>query len=422
MRVLLAIICLVCSVASLAQVIPVTVEQGASGWQIMREGKPYYIKGAGGIDHMDVTVACGANSIRTWGIDNAKQVLDEAHARGLTVMLGFWMAHERHGFNYSDEWAVEDQFKRFKRAVEEFKDHPALLMWGVGNEMDLFYSDFNVWDAVERIAAMIHEVDPNHPTCVVTAGIDVAEVQMIKERAPSIDILGVNTYGDLGGLPKKIDLFGWEGPYAVTEWGPNGHWEVAKTEWGSPIEQSSYEKARVYEERYHDYIEPDKEQCVGSYVFLWGQKQETTTTWYGMFRPDGSKTEAVDVMSMLWKGEWPENRSPQILNMTVDGKTKEQSPKVLPSKRYEVKLDIKDPDNDQLSVEFEIIPESIYTKAGGDVEKEPKPIIGNYLTEKGDGAYEFKVPRASGPYRLFAFVRDGNGNTATCNVPFFIDR
>ena len=28
-------------------------------------------------------------------------------------------------------------------------------MWAVGNEMDLFYKNFKVWNAVEDIAAMI---------------------------------------------------------------------------------------------------------------------------------------------------------------------------------------------------------------------------------------------------------------------------
>jgi len=75
----------------------------------------------------------------------------------------------------------------------------------VGNEVDLEYTDFSVWKAVQNIAAMIHEEDKNHPTCVVTAGIDAPEVSLIKETCPDIDILGVNTYGDLPALPEKLD-------------------------------------------------------------------------------------------------------------------------------------------------------------------------------------------------------------------------
>ena len=73
---------------------------------------------------------------------------------------------------------------------------------------------------------MIHEVDPNHPTTTVTAGLDSAEVQLILAKAPDIDIYSINTYGDLGNIDAKLLKYGWKGPYAITEWGPDGHWEV----------------------------------------------------------------------------------------------------------------------------------------------------------------------------------------------------
>ena len=47
-------------------------------------------------------------------------------------------------------------------------------MWCVGNEVDLFYKNFKVWDAIEGIAKMIQDIDPNHPTMTVTEGIDPA--------------------------------------------------------------------------------------------------------------------------------------------------------------------------------------------------------------------------------------------------------
>ena len=64
--------------------------------------------------------------------------------------------------------------------------------------------------------------------------------------------------------------------------------------------------------RYKDLIEKDKERCLGSYCFLWGQKQESTATWHGMFLSNGNPTEAVDVMHFCWKGEWPHSRAPSI--------------------------------------------------------------------------------------------------------------
>ena len=118
------------------------------------------------------------------------------------------------------------QLERFTEVVKTYKDHPAILMWGIGNETDLFYSDFKVWNAINDIAKMVHEVDPNHPTMTVTAGLDVAEVQLVKERAPHIDVYGINTYGGLIGIDKEMRAYGWEGPYCHhrmgTKWSLGG--------------------------------------------------------------------------------------------------------------------------------------------------------------------------------------------------------
>ena len=91
-------------------------------------------------------------------------------------------------------------------------------MWAIGNEVDLFYNNFRVWDAVEEIAKMIKEIDPYHPTMTVTAGIDPAEVFMIKTYCPSIDILGVNTYGGVQHLSDAVRMYGWDKPYGY-QWG-----------------------------------------------------------------------------------------------------------------------------------------------------------------------------------------------------------
>ena len=116
---------------------------------------------------------------------------------------------------------------------------------------------------------MIKEIDPNHPTMTVTAGIDPAEVFMIKTYCPSIDILGVNTYGGVQHLADAVRMFGWDKPYMVTEWGPYGHWESPMTSWGVAIESTSKEKANFRDIAYKS-ISKDVDLCLGSYAFLWG--------------------------------------------------------------------------------------------------------------------------------------------------------
>lgn len=395
-------------------------DEATGNWQLLRGGEPYYIKGVGGQTELDRAVAYGANSVRTWGVGEAIATLDEAHERGLTVLFGLWVGCERQGFDYDDSKAVQAQLERFTEVVKEYKDHPAILMWGIGNETDLFYEDFKVWNAIEDIAKMIKEVDPNHPTMTVTAGLDVAEVQLIKERAPSIDVYGINTYGGLIGIDKEMRAYGWEKPYVITEWGPNGHWEVQKTAWNTPIEQTSTEKAADYERRYKLGIARDKEMCIGSYVFLWGQKQETTPTWYGLFLEDGSETEVMDVLEKSWSGKYPDNRSPSIASMTMNGMKPRDNVYVKPRQTVEFKIDTTDPDGDELKYRWEILPESTDIKSGGDKESRPEPVEIIIRPGSSGGTLNFKAPRKVGPYRLFAYIYDGNGNAATANFPFYV--
>lgn len=401
--------------------IKVEIKQSEQGWELLRGGKPYYVNGVGGSVHLDRAKAYGANSIRTWSAADAAKVLDDAHAKGMTVLFGLWVGQERQGFDYEDTKAVQAQLEQFTEVVKTYKDHPALLMWGIGNENDLFYNDFSVWNAINDIAKMIHEQDPNHPTMTVTAGLDVAEVQLIQERAPHIDILGINTYGGLIGIDKQLRAFGWEKPYMITEWGPNGHWEVAKTSWGVPLEQSSTLKADWYKKRYTQGIAEDTEMCVGSYVFLWGQKQETTPTWYGIFLEDGSETEVVDVLEYVWSGDWPANKSPMLESYTLNGKEQSESIKVSRRQKSSVALKVVEPENEPLKYRLEILPESTDIKAGGDRESRPASLDIMFEETETDGTFTFSAPKKSGPYRLFIYAYDGHQNAAVANIPFYVN-
>jgi Glycosyl hydrolases family 2, TIM barrel domain len=403
-----------------AQVIPVQVIQDSHGkWQFIREGKPYYVNGVGGHVHLNVAKEIGANSIRTWGLENAKQILDEAHENGLTVMMGLWVQHERHGFDYNDEKKVATQLEGFKKSILELKDHPALLCWGVGNEVDLFYSNTKVWYAIEEIAKFIHEVDPNHPTCTVTAGLDEKEVVLINERAPSIDVYCINTYGDIAGVKSNLKKFGWNKAYMITEWGPNGHWEVQKTKWNAPVEQSSSEKAISYKERYQNEILADSLFCIGSYVFLWGQKQETTSTWYGLFSKNGLRSEAVDVLHAYWNPKSLKNHAPVIREATINGMHKGDFFTLSPGAKYKAQVNVVDPNNDLLKAKWIVVPESTDVKSGGDAEAEPQPVPRCFRKQSITEA-DFFAPTKEGAYRLFYEVSDGHEHYAYINIPFYV--
>jgi len=181
-------------------------------------------------------------------------VLDEAQKNGLMVTMGIEVARERHGFDYNDELAVKAQLENIKKEVLALKDHPALLIWAIGNELNLRSTNPKVWNAVNDISKMIHEVDANHLTTTTLAGISQQNINLIKERCSDLDLLSIQKYGKLEELPNQIRKFGWEGAYIVTEWGATGHWEVPKTEWGAPIEENSTLKAANYLKRYKGHM------------------------------------------------------------------------------------------------------------------------------------------------------------------------
>lgn len=397
--------------------IKVEVRKSGNTYQLLRNGQPYFVKGAGGTNYMDRLAAYGGNSVRTWGTKDAAQILDSAQKHGLTVLMGLGVVPERHGFNYDDAAAVKKQFERVKADVLKFKDHPALLAWGIGNELNLSYKNPKVWDAVNDIATMIHKEDPNHPASTVLAGINKKEIDYIKTNTPAIDFLSINTYGGLAALPEQVKATGWNGAYMVTEWGPTGHWEGLQTTWKAPIEETSSEKAAVYKSRYAFSVERDTQYCLGSYVFLWGQKQERTPTWYGLFTESGEESEVVDVMQYLWSGKYPDNKAPHIYAFNLDGKKAQHSVQLKAGASYEVIVDAADPDNDALSYHYELLPEATNVGEGGDHEDRPATVP---LKLENVKKVSIKAPAQKGAYRLFVYVKDGKNNVGTANIPFYV--
>ena len=403
-----------------SQVNSVRIEKNQNGFELYKNNEPYYIKGAGAKSNFNEVKNAGANSIRVWSTNN-KSYLDSAHKYDLTVTLGLWVAQERNGFNYNDEYNVRSQIELIKKEILRLKDHPSVILWGIGNEVDLQYSNFKVWETIEEIAKFIKKVDPNHPTLTVIAGLDPSKVFMIKKYCPSIDILGINVYGAIENAPINIRKYGWEKPYIVTEWGVNGPFEAKVNSWGAKIEPTNGFKANQRLRRYQSIIQKDKDLCLGSYCFLWGQKQESTSTWHGMYLSNGHPTEAVDVMQYCWKGEWPAKRAPSIMHIKLNGDNWKKNHVFI--KNEEVILDFiyERNNNDSLYFDFQLYPETFSTKGGGDFQKSPDKLKFE-IVKQSENSLSFKVPNKKGFYRIFVFVRNEINQTSVANIPFKVEQ
>ena len=408
-----------------AEAVPVELVEKDGRHQLFRGGKPYQIRGAG-LEYGDVSVFTGhgGNSIRTWRTDNAEktglQLLDEAARHGVTVALCIEIGRERLGFDYDDDQAVAEQLAYARGEVLKYKDHPALLTWIVGNEPNLFFKNPKVFDAINDISKMIHEVDGQHPTTTALAGFNVELADLTETRMSDLDFISIQMYGDIVHLPVLMSGIGYQGPYLVTEWGAVGHWEVPKTSWGAPVEQNSSEKADNYLKSHEIAIAANPDQVMGSYVFLWGQKQERTPTWYGMFLEDGTETEAIDVMHYIWNGQWPDNRSPRIEAALLDSRVALDSIVLEAGGRYEADVAASDPDGDELKYRWEIMRESETTQEGGDEEKVPEKLPG-LIDHSDQNEIMIEAPSEQGAYRLFVYVHDGHGHAGHANIPFLVE-
>lgn len=402
----------------------VTIEKSKEGYKMRRNGEEYFVKGAGGSRYLDRLVRYGGNSIRSWS--SSQKVLDAAGEKGLSVCLGLRLKKPRMGFDYTDQSGIQEQLESVKQRVLKYKEHPALLMWAIGNEVGHHAATeerIRAWKAINDIAIMIKHVDGNHPVITVISGYGENKLEELKQYCPEIDAVGINSYDKLPKVPMQIKRQGWDKPYLITEFGPRGWWEVETTSWGIPIEDTSSEKAAFYGKGYRESIQ-SQPNCLGSYVFLWGNKQEKTHTWFNLFLPDGSPTNTVDVMSRAWTGKWPPNRAPSIgsKKMTViSEKTRQDQGHIFKTNANLIcRVDAMDPNGDKITFKWDIRIDTADNKSiGGDYEPPTEPIDGLVLSTEGKEAI-VKTPDKKGKYRIFVYAYDDDGAVGTANVPILV--
>lgn len=384
-------------------------------YQLIRNGAPYFIKGAGGSASLDLLKAAGGNSNRTWGADNLEVQLDEADRLGLTYTIGIWLGHTEQGFDYNNADQVAAQNENVRKAVLRYKDHPALLDWALGNEMEGYANGDNaaIWSAINNLAVLVKKLDPNHPVMTVISEIGGDRVKNINRLCPDVDIVGINSYGGGPSIPERYKAAGGVKPYILTEYGPGGVWETGKTPWGAPIEQSSTDKAKAYRATYEKAIS-NQPLCLGGYAFTWGNKQEATATWFGMLLPDKTKLGAVDALTELWSGKPPADLCPVISSFKLDGPDQ-----VDPGATVHAVLAASDPEGDPLSIQWILRAEAGRYFVGGGSEN-TLPTYPDAIVHTDPASAEIRMPADPGGYRLFVYIRDGKGGAAVANIPLLV--
>ena len=389
----------------------VTIEGTEGAWRLVRNGKPYFIRGGGGGGSKALLKEIGGNSFRTWGADRAKAELDEAAKFGHTVMLGFWLGHHNHGFSYLDKVALERTERDVLATVAKIKDHPALLCYALGNEMELGEPHpKEMWTFINSLAKKVREADPNHPVGTVVADMWKDKADAINAYAPDLQYIGINSYGGALTVGKRWQELGGKVPYILTEYGPMGANECGVAPNGLPIEWTSTRKADWYREVYEKTILAERGKwCLGGYVFTWGHKNEVSPTWFGTMLPDGTKLEVVATLAKIW-GKDVANKCPRIEEVKVSKDAPGEGETI------EASVSAKDPEGDKLTWKWTLVDEASYYGEAGLGLAMPEGWDEAIVAGQGTTSVKVKLP-GGGKYRLYAYCFDGKGNAAYANSP-----
>ena len=136
---------------------------------------------------LELMVEAGVNTIRVYAPIDDKAVLDEIHDAGMKVIMGI---------GYDQKGYYDILSGSFIDYVNKYKDHPAILMWELGNEYNYhpewFKGDLRNWyKAMNNAAEIIHQNDTSHP--VATAHGEVPD-KLAFISCPNVDVWGLNAY------------------------------------------------------------------------------------------------------------------------------------------------------------------------------------------------------------------------------------
>jgi len=180
------------------------------GRQLLVNGTPIHIKGVnwnpvpqGGVHPQNIDFAgyvaqdgdlmaqAGINVVRTYEAITDTAVLDALLARDIYVITTVYA------------WGGSP-VEHVDAAINATKDHPAVLMWAVGNEWNYngLYHGMSFNDARDRVREVIQRVKTLDPTRPVATVYGEMPSEDVIASLPEVDVWGLNvyrgmTFGDL---------------------------------------------------------------------------------------------------------------------------------------------------------------------------------------------------------------------------------
>ena len=392
--------------------------------------KTFQIKGVCNDYDMDRLVTFGVNTVRGYTIpggETTKAQLDHAHRIGMKVILGEWMPH--HGKNKGNNGTVwtfdynakeEEMLSKFIAKVEAIGDHPAILMWSLGNEVHL---DEPYLRVVNRMSKAIHDRYPHHVTSLTMINAKPEAIEAVKKYAPDIDVLGLQSYsrGAVRGSMKNAEAL-WGKPFYMSEFNTNGPWNLGKAPWGTAVEEPVSNKVRDLKDCYKAIDESPL--SLGSTIFVWGYYPQGYFST--LIEPDLRKltprgeslahtylTPQAEVMIEHFTGKpITGNRAPVITQVAFPDPADpaKLTPHRLakPGEQLPVKVSADDPNGDPVEYVVWIV----------DSTKPLRPVVAGPYNYTSADAVVVTAPEKFGEYFGLIVARDNKGGGSISNVVF----
>ncbi|MDT0390927.1 discoidin domain-containing protein [Streptomyces dubilierae] len=396
--------------------VEVTGSQG--NWQLTVGGQPYTVKGltwgpaiADAPKYLPDVKSMGVNTIRTWGTDGGtKPLLDSAAANGLKVVNGFWLQPgggpgSGGCVNYVTDTAYKNtMLTEFTQWVEAYRNHPATLMWNVGNESVLglqncysgaeLEAQRNAYTGfVNDVAKKIHSIDPDHP--VTSTDAWTGAWPYYQRNAPDLDLYSMNSYGDVCGVREDWEQGGYTKPYLITEGGPAGEWEVPDDANGVPDEPTDVQKAEGYTKAW-DCVTGHRGVALGATLFHYGTEHDFGGIWFNLL-PDGLKRLSYYAVKRAYTGTAGNDNTPPVVSaMAVSPASSAPA-----GGEFTVRADVRDPDGDPIT--HKIFLSGNY--ANGD-----KRLVEASWRSTGNGTFAVRAPEKLGVWKVYLQAEDGRGN------------
>jgi hypothetical protein len=394
--------------------------------------KTFQIKGVCNDGDRERLATLGVNTVRGYTIPAAAEMiakLDDTHRLGMKMIVSEWMPH--HGKNKGNDgtpWTFdynakeEEMVAKFIEKIEGIGDHPAILMWGLGNEVHL---DEPYLRVVNRMSKAIHERFPHHITSLTMINAKEAAIEAVKKYAPDLDVIGIQSYsrGAVRGSIKNAEKF-WGKPFYVSEFNTNGPWNFNKTPWGEALDEPVTLKVRDLKDCYKAIDESPL--SLGSTIFVWGYYNVSRSTYFSTLLdtdPNGSNsrkppfdklltTPQAEVMAEHFTGKPTSgNRAPVLSKFEFDSFGTSRLAK--PGEGMRVNVAAEDADGDVV----EFVGWITDPKAS-----KVKTVAGPYKQVASDPAtithMTVPAPEKPGEYLLMIYAVDNKGGGSASMFPF----